>query len=64
MVVSSFLNTAIGKLYGRYSDEFIEQHLQVVGLSADDAELLNDIVIPNTKSFFENQSNENSIIGE
>lgn len=68
VVVSSFLNAAIGKLYGKYSEEFISEHVNVVGLSDDDVELLNDIVIPNAKSFFENQAKieniEKNVIGE
>jgi len=61
MVVSSFLNAAIGKLYGKYNDEFIKKYVQVIGLNEDDIELLNDIVIPNAKSFFKNQSKIESI---
>lgn len=68
IVVSSFLNAAIGKLYGKYSDEVIEQNIEVLGLNDDDIELLNDIVIPNAKSFFENQSKietiEENVMGE
>lgn len=56
MVVSSFLNAAIGKLYGKYSEQFINENVKIIGLCDDDMELLNDIVIPNAKSFFENQS--------
>lgn len=68
MVVSSFLNAAIGKLYGKYSEQFINENLKVVGLCDDDMELLNDIVIPNAKSYFANQSKietiEKNILGE
>lgn len=68
MVVSSFLNAAIGKLYGKYSEEYIDANVKVVGLSDDDVELLNDIVIPNAKSFFENQEKiktiEKNVMGE
>ena len=55
MVVSSFLNAAIGKLYGKYDEQFINENVKMIGLCEDDMELLNDIVIPNAKSFFENQ---------
>jgi hypothetical protein len=68
MVVSSFLNAAIGKLYGKYSEQFINENVKIIGLCDDDMELLNDIVIPNAKSFFENQSKieniEKNILGE
>ena len=53
MIISSFLNAAIGKLYGDYSYDFIDENLEIVGLDEDDTELLKDIVIPNAKSFFE-----------
>ncbi len=56
MVISSFLNAAIGKLYGDFQYNFIENNLEIIGLDEDDEELLNDIVIPNAKSFFENQT--------
>ena len=40
----------------------------MIGLCEDDMELLNDIVIPNAKSFFENQNRiekiEKNILGE
>lgn len=68
MVVSSFLNAAIGKLYGEHTEEFIQEYVKVVGLCEDDIELLNDIVIPNAKSYFANQTKietiENSVLGE
>ncbi len=68
MIVSSFLNAAIGKLYGRHNEDFIQEYVEIVGLCDDDIELLNDIVIPNAKSFFENQKKietiENNILGE
>jgi len=42
--------------------------MKIIGLCDDDMELLNDIVIPNAKSFFENQSKieniEKNILGE
>ena len=68
MVVSSFLNAAIGKLYGKYDEQFINENVKMIGLCEDDMELLNDIVIPNAKSFFENQNRiekmEKNILGE
>lgn len=67
MVVSSFLNAAIGKLYGKYDEQFINENVKMIGLCEDDMELLNDIVIPNAKSFFEKKDKianiENKIIG-
>jgi len=67
MVISSFLNAAIGKLYGDFQYNFIENNLEIIGLDEDDEELLNDIVIPNAKSFFEKKEKitniENKIIG-
>lgn len=68
MVVSSFLNAAIGKLYGKYSNEEITKYVKVVGLSHDDIELLEEIVIPNAKSFYADQTKietiEKTVMGE
>jgi len=55
MVISSFLNAAIGKLYGDFKEEFINNNLEITGLDEDDKELLEDVVIPNAKSFFEHK---------
>ena len=67
MVISSFLNAAIGKLYGDFQYNFIENNLEIIGLDEDDEELLNDVVIPNAKSLFEKKDKianiENKIIG-
>ena len=67
MVISSFLNAAIGKLYGDFQYNFIENNLEIIGLDEDDEELLNDVVIKNAKSFFEKKDKianiENKIIG-
>ena len=67
MVISSFLNAAIGKLYGDFQYNFIENNLEIIGLDEDDEERLNDVVIPNAKSFFEKKDKianiENKIIG-
>ena len=47
--------------------DFIENNLEIIGLDEDDEELLNDVVIPNAKSFFEKKDKianiENKIIG-
>ena len=67
MVISSFLNAAIGKLYGDFKEEFINNNLEIIGLDEDDKELLEDVVIPNAKSFFEKKDKieniENKILG-
>lgn len=68
MVISSFLNAAIGKLYGKYDEHFIVKNVKIIGLSDDDVELLNDIVIPNAKSYYTDQAKiekiEKNVIGE
>ena len=67
MVISAFLNAAIGKLYGDFQYNVIENNLEIIGLDEDDEELLNDVVIQNAKSFFEKKDKianiENKIIG-
>lgn len=68
MVVSSFLNASIGKLYGDFDDNLIDTNLKIMGLSDDDMELLEEEVIPNAKSFYKNnleiETIENKIIEE
>lgn len=54
MLISLFLNVAIGQLYGSFSQELIRQQLKVKGLSSDDMELLKRVV-DNAKKYYSNQ---------
>ncbi|HRF55770.1 MAG TPA: STAS-like domain-containing protein [Campylobacterales bacterium] len=67
MVISSFLNASIGKLYGDFSFDVVDEKVIVTGLDDDDMGLLNDTVIPNAKEYYSNPEKiekiEKSIIG-
>lgn len=54
MLISLFLNVAIGQLYGSFSEEKIQKNLKVEGLSPDDLELLKR-VIENAKKYYANK---------
>ncbi len=51
MLISLFLNVAIGQLYGSFSEDEIRTKLQVIGLSEDDRELLKRVV-DNAKRYY------------
>lgn len=54
MLISLFLNVAIGQLYGSLQDEEIRSHLDVEGLSADDLDLVKHVV-ENAKKYYLNK---------
>lgn len=51
MMVSLFLNIAIGQLYGTFSEDKIRSQLTVEGLAGDDVELLKRVV-ENAKRYY------------
>ncbi len=53
MLVSLFLNVAIGQLYGSFSEEEVRSLVKVEGLSGDDMELLKRVV-DNAKKYYAN----------
>ncbi len=53
MLISLFLNVAIGQLYGSCSEDAIRTQLKVEGLSSDDMELLKRVV-DNAKKYYSN----------
>ncbi|OQY12224.1 MAG: hypothetical protein B6I31_03550 [Desulfobacteraceae bacterium 4572_19] len=54
MLISLFLNVAIGQLYGFFSEEAIRIQLKVEGLLSDDMELLKRVV-DNAKKYYANK---------
>ena len=54
MLISLFLNVAIGQLYGFFSEESIRAQLKVEGLPPDDMELLKRVV-DNAKKYYSNK---------
>lgn len=55
MLVSLFLNVAIGQLYGTFEEETIREQLKVKGLEQDDLELLK-MVVDNAKKYYSNRN--------
>lgn len=53
MVISLFLNVAIGQLYGSFSEDEVRALVRVEGLSGDDMELLKHVV-DNAKKYYSN----------
>ena len=53
MLISLFLNVAIGQLYGEFKEEEIRSLVQVEGLAEDDLELLKRVV-DNAKKYYAN----------
>ncbi|MBK5247300.1 MAG: STAS-like domain-containing protein [Peptostreptococcaceae bacterium] len=54
MLVSLFLNVAIGQLYGSFDEQHIRNQLKVEGLAPDDMELLKRVV-DNAKKYYPNK---------
>jgi len=54
MLISLFLNVAIGQLYGSFREDTVRGHLKVEGLSSDDMELLKRVV-DNAKKYYSNK---------
>jgi len=50
-LISTFLNAAIGQLYGVFPHEKLRDDLTVTGLEVDDIEAL-DLVVKNAKAYF------------
>ena len=61
IIVSTFLNAAIGQLYGSYDTEFIRTHLKVENMSNDDLGILKKVV-DRAKEYFQNKHNFESTI--
>lgn len=53
MLISLFLNAAIGQLYGSFSEERIRNCLKVTGLAPEDLEILKKVV-DNAKKYYSN----------
>lgn len=54
MLISLFLNVAIGQLYGSFTEDVVRSQLKVEGLSSDDMELLKRVV-DNAKKYYSNK---------
>lgn len=54
LIISTFLNAAIGQLYGSYPTEFIQKHLVILNMSQDDLGTLK-LVTDRAKEYFINK---------
>lgn len=54
-MITPFLNNAIGQLYGKYTSDFIKDHLTLKHFPPTKNATLN-IVISNAKKFYENKN--------
>jgi len=63
LIISAFLNTAIGQLYGEFSEKEIEDTIFYLFLEKDDQELL-QIVVDNAKRYYRNQKEYDSAMQE
>lgn len=67
IVISSFLNASVGKLYGDFPFDVVDEQVTVTGLDEDDMELLQVTVIPNAKEYYSDPAKvekiEQSVIG-
>lgn len=55
ILISAFLNAAIGQLYGEFSEEDIRAYLSVNNILSEDLDLLKRVV-DNAKLYFKNRS--------
>lgn len=60
MLISLFLNTAIGQLYGTFREEQIRAQLEVAELANDDMEILQRVV-ENAKTYYANQKEYDNV---
>jgi hypothetical protein len=63
LIVSTFLNAAIGQLYGVYDSDFIKEHFSVENMSAEDAAVLQK-VIDTAKEFFSRPNGFSDILND
>lgn len=58
LMITAFLNAAIGKLYGnkKYSGEFLNEHIKLENIDSDDVYLFKD-VIKRAKEYFADKEN-------
>lgn len=54
LIVSTFLNAAVGQLYGKYTTEFIQTHLTIYNMSVDDLIILKKVT-DRAKEYFEDK---------
>ncbi len=63
IIVSTFLNASIGQLYGKYTTEFIQDHLSIKNMANDDLEVLK-LVTDRAKEYFKDRDRLDNISKE
>ena len=53
LIITAFLNAAIGQLYSKYTSEQLNRRLQVINIKPEDSKLFNK-VIERAKEYFSN----------
>ncbi|GGH58438.1 transcriptional regulator [Filimonas zeae] len=54
LIVSTFLNAAIGQLYGEYTTDYIQKHLTIENMSNEDLQVLK-LVTDRAKEYFKDK---------
>lgn len=55
LITSTFLNAAIGQLYGKYDSDFIRKHLKIAHMAEEDMIILKKVV-ERAKEYFEDKA--------
>lgn len=55
LIVSTFLNAAIGQLYGQFKTDFIQDHVHIKNMSEDDLDTLKKVT-DRAKEYFNDKS--------
>lgn len=63
LITSTFLNAAIGQLYGKYDSPFLKKRLKVENMAPEDLELLKKVV-DRAKEYFKDKRGIESSIKE
>lgn len=61
IIVSTYLNAAIGQLYGEFEIEFIQNHLSIQNMQNDDLNILKKVT-DTAKQYFSNQQGLENLI--
>lgn len=61
LIISAFLNAAIGQLYGKYSGDFLRKHIFIQDLSPEDTTILIKVIERAKQYFLDNKSFDNTI---
>ena len=65
LMITAFLNAAIGKLYGKnkYTTDFLNEHIKLENIQKEDISLFKDVII-RAKEYFENKEKFENDVNE